>query len=876
MSTSITITANTTQAQSSIARLQTASQKLNNTFGGLKTALGAVAFGAAIRSSLSFAAAVNDTSTATNVARQSILGLGQALTTNGGEARAASDAVQRFSLTLGQAAQGSANLQTAFSQVGVSLQDLASLDESEILARTIEGLGRIDDAGRRAAIQAQIFGRTMQGVNAAGLARDFRRLAGEQDRNADAIRKAGEAQDKLNAAMNRFQLAVVRTIEPLVDAFNRLSDQQIAKLIDGVVQLAAAVAALAVAVRVVTALGAAFTALTAVTAGYVVLARGGFAGLATTLAAASVRVTGFLRAFAAAPGVVGKLTAVFTTLNIHLSKTLPFAITNTLKLIPIVGILVARYEKLAVAVLGLGGKLVVLAAAVVGINAAIRTAFDTDPIDIMATKLENLVTSRFPGLAAAINKVGTALGMAPRPSAVTQPSMKVDPGIQNAVRSQQLMIANRTIINQQLDQETQKIQAAVREYQQLGAAGLKNLEFETSLLNKSEQQVAVLRARRDEQQRASAALQKLQQQHSDITQQMQQQKISQELGAGLLAEITAAQSQIRASSQAIADSAAQATAQYQQGLRARENELQITQSILDQQQQMVDHNRDIAAFQDQVNAARISAVDQVSRLQQENALTQQRAELELAIRSLRGEDQTAARAIFDLEQQRVQQLQAIRAIQDLPFQDRVRREREINDEIDRGRTVIEQRVLAMREEQNSFSSGWATAMQQFNNSIQTQAQIAGEIFGKVTRGMEDAFVNFAKTGKLSFRDLFKTIVETILRSQVQQLMARAFGGGGGGGGVLGSLFSAFLGGGSRSAGGPVSAGRAFRVGESGPETFVPTGSGTIVPGAGGATSVTYNINAVDASSFRSLVAQDPEFLFAVTEQGRRRMPNNRR
>jgi len=33
--------------------------------------------------------------------------------------------------------------------------------------------------------------------------------------------------------------------------------------------------------------------------------------------------------------------------------------------------------------------------------------------------------------------------------------------------------------------------------------------------------------------------------------------------------------------------------------------------------------------------------------------------------------------------------------------------------------------------------------------------------------------------------------------------------------------------------------------------------------------VTYNINAVDASSFRSLIARDPEFIHNVSEQGRR-------
>jgi lambda family phage tail tape measure protein len=185
----------------------------------------------------------------------------------------------------------------------------------------------------------------------------------------------------------------------------------------------------------------------------------------------------------------------------------------------------------------------------------------------------------------------------------------------------------------------------------------------------------------------------------------------------------------------------------------------------------------------------------------------------------------------------------------------------------------QQAAQQIYDEQNSFTAGWARAFSEYAATATTAATQAKNIFSTVTKGIEDSFVNFAKTGKLSVKDLFKSIAETILRSQVQQLLARTFGGGGGGGSFLGNLFSAFVG--SRSAGGPVSAGRAYRVGESGPETFVPTGGGTIVPG-GGATSVTYNITATDAASFQALIARDPEFLFAVTEQGRRRMPNNRR
>jgi lambda family phage tail tape measure protein len=192
--------------------------------------------------------------------------------------------------------------------------------------------------------------------------------------------------------------------------------------------------------------------------------------------------------------------------------------------------------------------------------------------------------------------------------------------------------------------------------------------------------------------------------------------------------------------------------------------------------------------------------------------------------------------------------------------------------------ITERRQQAAEQiykEQNSFTAGWARAFSEYAATATNAATQAQNIFSTVTKGIEDSFVNFAKTGKLSVKDLFKSIAETILRSQIQSLLVRTFGGGGGGGGsFLGNLFSAFLGGG-RAAGGPVSAGRAYTVGESGPETFVPTGAGSIVPG-GGATSVTYNINAVDAASFRSMIAQDPEFLFAVTEQGRRRQPSQRR
>jgi phage-related minor tail protein len=75
-------------------------------------------------------------------------------------------------------------------------------------------------------------------------------------------------------------------------------------------------------------------------------------------------------------------------------------------------------------------------------------------------------------------------------------------------------------------------------------------------------------------------------------------------------------------------------------------------------------------------------------------------------------------------------------------------------------------------------------------------------------------------------------------------------------------------------GGNISANQLSIIGEKGPELFKPRSAGTVIPNGalGGNTQVTYNIQAVDAASFKSLVASDPEFIFGVSERGRRNLP----
>lgn len=161
---------------------------------------------------------------------------------------------------------------------------------------------------------------------------------------------------------------------------------------------------------------------------------------------------------------------------------------------------------------------------------------------------------------------------------------------------------------------------------------------------------------------------------------------------------------------------------------------------------------------------------------------------------------------------------------------------------------------------NDWLSGWKLATDEYVENAKNAAQTAKELFTTATQGMEDAIVGFVKTGKLSFKSLLSDLAEQLLRSQIKDLMGSIFSSSGGSSalGSIGKLFGGFF-----ANGGFLPAGQIGVVGEKGPELI--SGPANITPMTG--SNVTYNINAVDAPSFQALVARDPGFIHAVSEQG---------
>ena len=245
------VNVNTTAGVQALNNLQNKVSGVSNAFSGLKNAIGGIAVGAAITSILRFADNIQDLSDATGIASANILGFQKAVQAFGGSADGADKAILKLVQNIGSANEGSADLQLAFNKVGVSLDDLRNLSEQDILAKTLVGLEKIQDKSLQASLKAQLLGKEMRGVASAGLPEALAKATAESEKNAESIRKVAELQGNLEKAIGKVKLTLLEIIAPAAGFVNALNPDRLAEAIQGFTSLAAVVATFAVFGRLV-------------------------------------------------------------------------------------------------------------------------------------------------------------------------------------------------------------------------------------------------------------------------------------------------------------------------------------------------------------------------------------------------------------------------------------------------------------------------------------------------------------------------------------------------------------------------------------------------------------------------------------------------
>jgi len=265
--------------------------------------------------------------------------------------------------------------------------------------------------------------------------------------------------------------------------------------------------------------------------------------------------------------------------------------------------------------------------------------------------------------------------------------------------------------------------------------------------------------------------------------------------------------------------------------------------------------------------------------------------LEMNSRFFRKEDLTLEREIIEIRAKGAENIYKLEQETNLTNVDRAERIQKENELTEKAIELAKERNRLKKEfNEGDIFTGMENKMAEYINNMRTQVEIGAEMFTSMMSNMESALDRFVTTGKLSFKDLTRSIIQDLIRIQMRAQMTGLFSMmfksmGFGVGGKYGPD-NIDVGGGwnpARADGGSVDANKIGLVGERGPELFIPKTAGTIIPnnqlaGAlGGTTNVTNNyINAIDAKSFEQRLLESSSTIWAANTYANKSLATNGR
>jgi hypothetical protein len=230
----------------SINKLDKTIDGVGQQFGRLKTVLAGAAFAAIGRSIFALADEIDDLSNSTGIAAGRLIEFRNALEQSGGSPTDATTGIIKFTQAIDAAAEGSIQAQNKLIDLGVTLQQLRSQTDEQIMMTTLEELAKMEAGARRTGLMVEFFGKSFRTVDPSQLLANLKATRGEGDAYAASVAKAAELNGKLEKAFANLRLALLNGFGPIIEQASNFADvlstsqEEINKLIV-VVKTAAAV-----------------------------------------------------------------------------------------------------------------------------------------------------------------------------------------------------------------------------------------------------------------------------------------------------------------------------------------------------------------------------------------------------------------------------------------------------------------------------------------------------------------------------------------------------------------------------------------------------------------------------------------------------------
>jgi phage-related minor tail protein len=179
----------------------------------------------------------------------------------------------------------------------------------------------------------------------------------------------------------------------------------------------------------------------------------------------------------------------------------------------------------------------------------------------------------------------------------------------------------------------------------------------------------------------------------------------------------------------------------------------------------------------------------------------------------------------------------------------------------------------MSDPGSSITDALSSAAQAFsdfaNGPVASTTQTIETAVNRSFNSVAATISSAALSGRDSITQLTNSVLSDFDRIAASQFIAKPIEG------IVSSLASSLLSvSGARAAGGPVTAGNTYLVGEQGPELFTPSGGGSITPNNALTTArggVTVNIQTQDVASFAKSQSQIAALMSRALAQGQRNL-----
>ena len=822
---------------------------------------GATALAAMSVAALKLADDIADVADANDVAIDTVVKLRMALNASGGSADKAGAMLSAFTKFIDTAADGSFEAQKAFKSVGVSLKDIGSMTQEQLLSKVLSGLDQMGDTVTRNARAYDFFSKAAKGVAFDKIAQEMSNTTALTREQIGAVKAGAETWDNLQKIISQVQLLFINALGPSLEAINStINDETFPKI------------------RI---LGEAFnfmasniySAYKAMQSVAILLEKiAGYSVIMQTYGESNARAAELKRFDAE----IDKRLADLKNQQAEFDKILggdktSFPTNKNPKWGQSKDDTADSSKQSRPTIVGEDVK---AKAAKAEADAIARQTKQLEAQLVLTEKQTKQEELRNEVRLLSINKSGTELEIAKTFLQLYEKEATIENARAVALSNEKLTTKQKELINKDFNLQTK----LANDEQKRDTEYLLALQKRMLTLN-TEESVG-----RDE-------LLKI---DGQIADQQRESLTMDKLKAGLEANTLQHRREIFRINQE----------QYEVTLKPGVTLDEVDNSRIIQRDAKKKANQDLAKSNEIITAQYQQQLDVINKLDgvqnQTFMLDRKALLLEKSSYSMREDEVRIAQEKLALEKKiadlRNQQTDAgLLGKGDMRTAEQERLERQIKNEQELS-LLRQQAISEEYSRQQSFIVGWNDAFNSYMQNATNAASLGGQAFSSVMGNMNSALDTFVDTGKFSFADFTRSIIRDLIKIKLHAQAAQIFGGQAGGLGDL--LFKTFGGVGTgdvpnayassttasftKASGGTVSSNTPYLVGERGPEMFVPGASGTIIPTnnlasamGGGGQTVNYNgpyiasMSAIDTQSGMQFLAKNKQTIWASYQSANR-------